>query len=129
MVRKMAGIIARTAFRIGSRPQIMVCSARKYGDKYMPDPIEHATGLERQELEAIKRGNPDPFMMSVQKRGPGTKDKPTTVPSFHESRIIGCICHEEAFYVNWMWLYKGEPRRCECGYWFKLTEAEDPFKF
>ncbi|CAL8069535.1 unnamed protein product [Orchesella dallaii] len=123
----MAGLLARTGFRVlGKRPSLLVCSVR--GEKYMADPLEHATGIERQELEAIKKGNPDPFMMRVMKRGLGTKDQPTTVPSFHESRIVGCICHEEAFYVNWMWLYKGEPKRCECGYWFKLTEAQDPFK-
>jgi len=94
----------------------------------MADPMEHATGLERKELEAIARGNPDPFMMRVLKRGPGTKDKPCEIPSAYDKRLVGCICHEDAFYVNYMWLYKGESKRCECGYWFNLVEAEDPFK-
>lgn len=122
----MAGLLARTAFRIGKRPNLMVCSVRG-AEKYMNDPFDHATGLEKKEMEAWRKGNPDPFMMRVMKRGVGTKDTPTTVPSVHESRIVGCICHEEAFYVNYMWLYKGEPKRCECGYWFKLTEMKDPF--
>jgi cytochrome c oxidase subunit 5b len=29
---------------------------------------------------------------------------------------------EEQTYVNWMWLYQGHPKRCECGHWFKLVE-------
>jgi len=66
--------------------------------------------------------------MKVVKRAAGTKDKPTMIPSAHEMRLVGCVCHEDAFYVNYMWLYAGEPKRCECGYWFKLTKAEDPFK-
>ncbi len=43
--------------------------------------------------------------------------------------MVGCVCHDDAFYVSYMWLHKGEPRRCECGNWFKLTEAVDPFDF
>ena len=31
---------------------------------------------------------------------------------------------EEQTHINWMWLYSGEPQRCECGHWFKLKEVE-----
>lgn len=67
-------------------------------------------------------------MRAIQ-RGPGTKDNPTPVPSFSDARMMGCICHEDSFSINYMWIYEGEPKRCECGYWFKLTKAEDPFDF
>jgi cytochrome c oxidase subunit 5b len=70
----------------------------------------------------------NPFNMKVVKRAAGTKDQPTMIPSAHDMRLVGCVCHEDAFYVNYMWLYSGEPKRCECGYWFKLCKAEDPFK-
>jgi len=70
----------------------------------------------------------DPFGMRVFKKGAGTKDKPNVVPSFHDMRLVGCICHEDAFYINFMWLHEGEPKRCECGHYFKLTPAVDPFK-
>jgi len=58
--------------------------------------------------------------MKIIKRGPGTKDKPTLINSAYHERMIGCLCEEDATYINWMWLPKGEPKRCECGHWFKL---------
>lgn len=87
----------------------------------MGDPLEHATGLEKRELLAKAAGNDDPFGTKVIKRGPGTRDKPNEIPSAFDSRIVGCICEEEATSINWMWLYKGQPRRCECGHWFTLV--------
>jgi cytochrome c oxidase subunit 5b len=90
----------------------------------MPDPIEHATGLERRELEAIAAGNDNPFDMRVFKRKSGsTKASPTEVPSAFEKRIMGCVCEEGATSINWMWLYRGEPKRCECGHWFTLVKT------
>lgn len=95
-------------------------------------------------------GNDNPFDMRVYKRGPGTKDKPNMIPSGEPKRIVGCICalaniylklsrmhsfiylnccgsftgEEDATSVQWMWLHEGEMKRCQCGYWFKLFQAE-----
>uniref|UniRef100_A0A182VTH1 DUF4706 domain-containing protein n=1 Tax=Anopheles minimus TaxID=112268 RepID=A0A182VTH1_9DIPT len=90
--------------------------------KMMNDPIEHATGIEKRELLAKQAGNPDPFDMRVFKRGPGTKDSPNLIPSAFDARLVGCVCEEDQTYVQWMWLYQGQPKRCECGHWFKLVE-------
>ncbi|KAF6197820.1 hypothetical protein GE061_008787 [Apolygus lucorum] len=87
----------------------------------MPDPIEHATGLEKRELLAKVAGNDNPFDLLVLKRGPGTKENPNQVPSAFDSRILGCVCEEDATAVNWMWLHQGAPKRCGCGHWFQLT--------
>ncbi|XP_015588830.1 cytochrome c oxidase subunit 5B, mitochondrial [Cephus cinctus] len=87
----------------------------------MPDPIDHATGIEKRQLLAEAAGNDDPFNIKPIKRGPSTKDCPTLVPSAFDSRIVGCVCEDEATHVNWMWLHQGSPRRCECGHWFKLV--------
>ena len=62
--------------------------------------------------------------MRVYKRVQGDKGTPTVVPSFYQDRIVGCICEEDATCVNWMWLSKGEVKRCECGYFFKLVDAK-----
>ena len=62
--------------------------------------------------------------MQVYKRVAGTKDKPNIVPSVADYRVVGCVCEEDATAINWMWLYKGEPKRCECGYWFKLVDSK-----
>ncbi|KAK9510997.1 hypothetical protein O3M35_005656 [Rhynocoris fuscipes] len=87
----------------------------------MPDPVEHATGLEKKELLAKLSGIENPFDMRVFKRGPGTKDCPNQIPSAFNSRLLGCICHVEATTIRWMWLYHGYPKRCACGYWFELV--------
>lgn len=109
----------------------------------MNDPVEHATGLEKRELLAMKAGNENPFDMKVFKRGPGTKEQPNLIPSAFDARLVGCVCElfrcarvlemslnrnfpfsgeEEQTFVQWMWLYQGEPKRCECGHWYKLVE-------
>lgn len=58
----------------------------------LPDPIDHATGLEKKELLAALAGNDDPYHMKAIKRGVGTKDKPTLIPSAFDARMLGCIC-------------------------------------
>lgn len=87
----------------------------------MGDPIEHATGIEKRELLAKAAGNPNPFHMYVVERQAGTKDHPNEIPSALEARLVGCICERDSTVVSYMWLHAGEPRRCECGYWFKLV--------
>merc|ERR1711872_883515 len=90
----------------------------------MPDTLGHAVGAERFELLAELRGNEDPFEMNIKKRAEGTFDKPNLIPSFYDKRLVGCVCEEDATCINWMQLHQGEPKRCECGYWFKLVEIK-----
>ena len=40
-------------------------------------------------------------------------------------RMIGCKCNEHEASVKFMWLFADQPKRCECGFWFKL-EQHDP---
>lgn len=75
----------------------------------MNDPTEHATGLEKRELLAMKAGNDNPFDLKVFKRGPGTKDVPSLIPSAFDARLIGCVCEEEQTFISWMWLYQVRP--------------------
>ncbi|CAD6997534.1 unnamed protein product [Ceratitis capitata] len=90
----------------------------------MNDPMDHATGIEKRELEQFKSGNKDPWLLdTVLKRGPGTKEQPNMIPSAFDGRIVGCSCKGNRF-VNWMWLEKGAPKRCECGYYFQLKEVK-----
>ncbi|KAJ8688497.1 hypothetical protein QAD02_024292 [Eretmocerus hayati] len=95
---------------------------KEYDPWQMADPLDHATGLEKAEMIARLQGNDDPFDTKMMKMGPGTKDCPNLVGSYFNSRLIGCICEEDQCHINWMWLHKGQPRRCECGHWFKLVE-------
>ncbi|KAG8237091.1 hypothetical protein J437_LFUL017369 [Ladona fulva] len=109
------------ALTLSARRNVLLNSMRAYS-RTMADPLEHATGLEKREMLAKAAGNDNPFDMKIFQRGPGTKDNPTLVPSAFDSRIIGCVCEEESASVCWMWLYEGEPKRCGCGYWFKLQK-------
>ncbi|XP_065358663.1 cytochrome c oxidase subunit 5B, mitochondrial-like [Calliphora vicina] len=89
----------------------------------MPDPLQLCTGLQRKEIEAYMEGNCDPYHMKVLKRGCGTKENPTLIPSAFNGRIVGCICKDNRF-VNYMWLERDCPKRCECGHWYRLQEVE-----
>lgn len=66
----------------------------------LPDPIDHATGLEKKELLAALAGNDDPYHMKAIKRGVGTKDKPTLIPSAFDARILGCICTYSKMFIS-----------------------------
>jgi len=89
----------------------------------LPDPIELATGLEKKQLLAQLQGD-DRYEAKVYHIRAGTKDDPNIIPSHLEARIVGCICEPDQHHVNYMWLRKDTPKRCECGHWFKLVEAE-----
>ncbi|XP_016982901.1 cytochrome c oxidase subunit 5B, mitochondrial [Drosophila ficusphila] len=116
----MASICGRMALRTAARQNVAYTPVRFC--KMMNDPLEHATGIEKRELLLKAAGNDNPFDMKVFKRGAGTKENPNLIPSAFDARIVGCICEEDQTYVQWMWLQKGNQKRCECGHWFKLVE-------
>merc|ERR1719194_318660 len=84
-------------------------------DLSMPDPVEHATGLEKYELLAKQAGNEDPFFLKAVQRAKGTKDAPTIIHAMDNYRMVGCVCNEEDTNIKWTWLCEGVPKRCECG--------------
>ncbi|RWS01739.1 Cytochrome c oxidase subunit 5B-like protein [Dinothrombium tinctorium] len=115
------------------RVPLLASSIRPFCDKSkevltFADPIEHATGLEKKMLLLEEKGITDPFFTAMIKRGPSSREKPIQVPSFEDKRLMGCYCEEDATYVNYMWVHKSEPRRCECGYWFQAVDAPDLFE-
>ncbi|XP_044742282.1 cytochrome c oxidase subunit 5B, mitochondrial-like [Chrysoperla carnea] len=116
----MASLCSRILFRAPRRH--LALTASRFADKPLADPVEHATGIEKREILAKISGNDDPFDMKVIKRVDGGKSNPTLIPSAFDARIVGCVCEEDATSVTWMWLHKGQPKRCECGYWYKLVE-------
>ncbi|GJQ80745.1 hypothetical protein Trydic_g9337 [Trypoxylus dichotomus] len=117
----MASLCGRIAASTARR-NVMYSSVRLTSKTTMGDPLEHATGLEKRELLAKVAGTENPFDLKVIKRGAGTKAQPNEIPSAFDARIVGCICEEDATSVNWMWLHKGQPRRCDCGHWFSLVQ-------
>jgi len=98
-------------------------------DQMMPDPLEHATGLEKYELLAKEAGNEDPFFLKAVQRAKGTKDAPTIVHAMDNYRMVGCVCNEEDTNIKWTWLCEGVPKRCECGYWMQLKVHPAPEKY
>ena len=114
----------------------------------MGDSFEHATGVERWELEAKSKGNnvseslkafemsskklytfQDPFVMNMRVRGKGTKENPNIVQALDTYRMVGCSCAEDDTNVKWFWLFEDKPKRCQCGYWFKLEASDAPEKY
>ncbi|CAG0896376.1 unnamed protein product, partial [Cyprideis torosa] len=101
-----------------------VAISRHYAKYTMPDPYEHATGAEKQELECYRQGIMNPYGLKPIKRNEGTKDNPNLIPSYADRRIVGCVCNEDSHSIRWMWVEKDNPKRCFCGYWFKLVPAK-----
>lgn len=58
--------------------------------------------------------------MKTLSRIESSKEKPNMIPSAFESRMVGCVCEEDSNTIVWMWLEKGEAKRCQCGHWFQL---------
>lgn len=89
-----------------------------------PDVTEQATGEAKLFLLAFENGIIDPYCnLPVERRGAGTKDNPVKVQSFSEDRLVGCVCEETQNYLKYTHLYKGEPKRCQCGHWMELVDA------
>merc|ERR1711976_974567 len=129
-LNKMASLLVRSVLGVSRRSALLTCTramsdmphidpqkGKVESDKAsMPDTLGHSVGPERFELLARVAGNEDPFEFNVKKRAAGTKDEPTLIPSMFDKRLVGCICEEDAVTINWMFLHKGEQKRCGCGH-------------
>uniref|UniRef100_A0A8C8RI46 Cytochrome c oxidase subunit 5B n=1 Tax=Pelusios castaneus TaxID=367368 RepID=A0A8C8RI46_9SAUR len=89
----------------------------------VPSDEEQATGLEREILEAAKKGK-DPYHTLPPKYYSGTKEDPHLVPSTFDKRLVACKCDEDAC-LSWFWVHKGKLERCpSCGTYCKLVPHE-----
>ena len=91
----------------------------------VPNDLEQATGLEREELLATLEGK-DIFVIGKSRHYYGTKTRPAFVDLHYEERIVGCSGYPmESHEMRWFKLKKDQPRRCsECGQYFKLRSVE-----
>merc|ERR1712080_675848 len=122
----MALNLTRTAFTQMGRRGLSL-SAAKRADKMMPDPVEHATGLEKYKLLAKQAGNEDPFFLqSIGEREPRMSQLLSTLWT-----ITGWldVCVKKRTQLKWTWLSQGVPKRCECGYWMELKSHPAPDKY
>jgi len=93
-------------------------------DLALPDSLDHAVGIERFERQAKLAGIEDPWDIKAYKQGKGTREDPDIVPSMYNKRLIGHLCEEGQPYLTYFYVYKSEPKRCQCGHWFKCVDAE-----
>jgi hypothetical protein len=97
--------------------------------KDMTDPWELLYGAEKFEVAMRAKGIVDPYdSESALRKEVSTKDDPNVVyvESSENHRVIGCVCTPDAHHVNYLTVYRGETKRCECGDWFKCVEREIP---
>jgi len=121
----IAGALRQVTLVGAARTGLLQNSVRCMGFfKEFPDALEHATGIEKREMLARAAGNTDPFGLQGFERGVGSKEQPNLIPSMLDSRMIGCVCEEDSTSISYMWLHKGENKRCECGHWFKLVDGK-----
>merc|ERR1711951_19119 len=92
------------------------------GNVKMPHFLEHAVGVEKWEKIAKIAGCDDVWGMGPMELGPGTKEEPTLVPSVYNKRLIGHQCEDDQTYLTYFYVYKGFPKRCQCGHWFKVVD-------
>ena len=128
-------LISSATFRGLLRPNAIAVTAKYPMSVYkggVPTKDEGATGKERVQLEAWKAGVDDPYdreahYIADYPEGTGlSKDNPIPVPSSLDRRMIGCTCTMSEHFVNYCWLYAGEPKRCGCGIWFELVYRKPP---
>jgi cytochrome c oxidase subunit 5b len=84
--------------------------------------IEHATGLEKAELEAQLKGE-ELFGPTVLTGSFGTAESPVIVPSVFADRIVGCSGSEEHSHdLKWHTVHESKDLVClECGQFFRLN--------
>ena len=70
------------------------------------------------------QGIDDPWDLKPFQMGAGTKDEPTLLPSMYNRRLVGHLCEEDQTHLTYFYVYKGFPKRCQCGHWFKVVDAE-----
>lgn len=104
-----------------------ISSTAAVSQKYrMPDMLEHATGRTRIEILNRLAGDDDVYLMkpaTTKGKDRYNKDDPIIIKSRYPVRKIQCSCNDEFMHLKYMFVAKGHPRRCECGYWFKLEIA------
>uniref|UniRef100_A0A5K3FWL9 Cytochrome c oxidase subunit 5B, mitochondrial n=1 Tax=Mesocestoides corti TaxID=53468 RepID=A0A5K3FWL9_MESCO len=79
------------------------------------EPSKSLSTIQQELLEQIEEAD-------VRRGGQTTKEAPNLIPFGEERRIVGCLCHEEGHHISYLLLYRGLPKRCRCGHWFKLVD-------
>uniref|UniRef100_A0A914D1C7 Cytochrome c oxidase subunit Vb n=1 Tax=Acrobeloides nanus TaxID=290746 RepID=A0A914D1C7_9BILA len=103
-------------------PEPQTADPKVYGE--FPDVVEHAEGVIRQQMHARLRGD-DRFEYKVYYRAPkSSKDYPNLIPSAHKVRSVGCQCDPEQSFQIWGFYHKNIPKRCKCGHWFLVVDAD-----
>merc|ERR1711872_901643 len=88
------------------------------------DNLEHAVGIEKFEKLAKLAGIDDPWDLKPFQLGAGTKEEPTLLPSMYNKRLVGHLCEDHQTHLTYFYVYKGFPKRCQCGHWFKVVDSE-----
>lgn len=102
-----------------SKPKIPLNEVR------MPHSVEGSSGAERLFMLAFERGYLDPYAtLPVCRDGKGTKDNPVIIDSFAPETVLACVCEPEQTFHRYMKIYADEPKRCACGFWVVLKEAD-----
>lgn len=93
-------------------------------DVFFPHVVDSATGERKLFLLAFENGFLDPYSnLPVERNGRGTKDNPVPVEAFGMERIVACACEQAQNHLKYTWVYRGEPKRCQCGHWMELVDA------
>ena len=85
------------------------------------------TRVQKQALESRRMANDNPFDSYTMRPNPvegWKKDVPILVPSTSDKRMVGCCCEDDYHEIVWFELEKGDVKKCDCGYYFKLIDYD-----
>ena len=95
----------------------------------MTDPWDTLYGAEKFEIAMKSKGYNDPYDSEAQQRkAVSSRDDPNivSVETSENFRIVGCVCTPDSHHINYIYVHRGETKRCECGEWFKCVDRELP---
>jgi cytochrome c oxidase subunit 5b len=95
----------------------------------LADPWDTLYGAERFEIAMKAKGFNDPYdSEAVARKAVSSREDPNivSVETSEDFRIVGCVCTPDTHHVNYIYVHRGETKRCECGEWFKCVDRELP---
>uniref|UniRef100_A0A914DS51 Mitochondrial cytochrome c oxidase subunit Vb n=1 Tax=Acrobeloides nanus TaxID=290746 RepID=A0A914DS51_9BILA len=117
-------LIIPSSSLINQRNYASEWDAEDWGMNY-PDTRDFANEREKFRIQKRMNGMERYDTQILYRDRDATEVNPNIIPTHGDTRVFGCICDTDMNYIVWHKAKKGELGRCECGYWFKVVDADE----